>query len=228
MSRSPRDREAGGAGRSPRSADRSRFRTTLADPSRFVCPALSLSLSPSLALRSDVKIEDILSVNHGLKKDAILEGQTILLPSSKLSVRDREILDGVKGKGKYRAYPARKGEKIEDIIGKRGIKMAEVEKLNEGVDLASLQGELDPARGSDFPSTFHQRRELTLFFGCCCSLPSDQAPAKQVYREGEGDAVSSLPLSLARPSGPADAGEGGWVAWKTCESPTGPRRRRDP
>ena len=126
-------------------------------------------------------------MNHGLKKDAILEGQTILLPSSKLSVRDREILDGVKGKGKYRAYPVRKGEKIEDIIGKRGIKMAEVEKLNEGVDLASLQGELDPSRGSNFPSTFHQRRELTLFF-CCCSLSSDQAPAKQVHREGEGDA----------------------------------------
>ena len=91
--------------------------------------------------RADVKIEDILSVNHGLKKDVIEEGQTILLPSSKLSERDREILDGVKGKGKYRAYPVRKGETIEDIISKRGIKIAEVEALNEGVDLASLKGE---------------------------------------------------------------------------------------
>merc|ERR1711862_129839 len=88
----------------------------------------------------DVKIEDILSVNHGLRKDTILEGQTILLPSSKLSERDREILDGVgKGKGKYRAYPVRKGEVIEDIIEKRGIKMEEVEALNEGVDLSSLK-----------------------------------------------------------------------------------------
>ena len=110
-----------------------------------VLPAL-LSLSLSLSLGPDVKIEDILSVNHGLRKDTILEGQTILLPSSKLSERDREILDGVgKGKGKYRAYPVRKGEVIEDIIEKRGIKMEEVEALNEGVVLSSLKGEPHPA-----------------------------------------------------------------------------------
>ena len=89
---------------------------------------------------ADVKIEDILSVNHGLRKEKIQEGQTILLPSSKLSERDREILDGVKGWGKYRAYPVRKGECIEDIIEKRGITMDEVEALNEGVDLSSLRG----------------------------------------------------------------------------------------
>merc|ERR1712057_50029 len=52
-----------------------------------------------ISQKRDVKAEDILSVNHGLRKDTILEGQTILLPSSKLSERDREILDGV-GKGK--------------------------------------------------------------------------------------------------------------------------------
>merc|ERR1711959_269896 len=69
-----------------------------------------------ISQKRDVKIEDILSVNHGLRKEKIQEGQTILLPSSKLSERDREILDGVKGWGKYRAYPVRKGECIEDII----------------------------------------------------------------------------------------------------------------
>ena len=103
--------------------------------------------------RADVKIEDILSVNHGLKKDVIEEGQTILLPSSKLSERDREILDGVKGKGKYRAYPVRKGETIEDIISKRGIKIAEVEALNEGVDLASLKGESRGGRAREEEGT---------------------------------------------------------------------------
>merc|ERR1711959_416288 len=72
-----------------------------------------------ISQKRDVKIEDILSVNHGLRKDTILEGQTILLPSSKLSERDREVL--------------------EDIIEKRGIKMEEVEALNEGVDLSSLK-----------------------------------------------------------------------------------------
>ena len=88
----------------------------------------------------DVTIEDVLSVNHGLRQNEIEEGQTILLPSNKLSERDREILDGVKTKG-HRAYPVRKGETIEDIIEKRGIKMQEVEALNEGVDLSSLKGE---------------------------------------------------------------------------------------
>ena len=113
-------------------------------PALTSSPRFSLSLS--LSLGPDVKIEDILSVNHGLRKDTILEGQTILLPSSKLSERDREILDGVgKGKGKYRAYPVRKGEVIEDIIEKRGIKMEEVEALNEGVVLSSLKGEPHPA-----------------------------------------------------------------------------------
>merc|ERR1739848_922352 len=78
-----------------------------------------------ISQKRDFKIEDILSVNHGLRKEKIQEGQTILLPSSKLSERDREILDGVKGWGKYRAYPVRKGECIEDIIEKRGITMDE-------------------------------------------------------------------------------------------------------
>ncbi len=45
-----------------------------------------------------------------------------------------------RGKGKFRAYPVRKGETIEDIIEKRGIKMHEVEALNEDVDLCALKG----------------------------------------------------------------------------------------
>jgi len=116
---------------------------------------------PSL-VRADVKIDDILSVNHGLKKDVIEEGQTILLPSSKLSERDREILDGVKGRGKYRAYPVRKGESIEDIIEKRGIKMTEVEALNEGVDLTSLKA----FQVIKLPRNKYTEREKEMLVGC--------------------------------------------------------------
>ena len=85
-------------------------------------------------------VDEVLSLNHGLRKKFIEEGQTILLPSSRLSSRDKEILDGVKSKG-YRAYPVRKGETIEDITSKRGIRMGAVERLNEGVDLGSLRGQ---------------------------------------------------------------------------------------
>ncbi|QDZ25247.1 hypothetical protein HOP50_16g77930 [Chloropicon primus] len=115
-----------------------------------------------ISQKRDVKIDDILSVNHGLKKDVIEEGQTILLPSSKLSERDREILDGVKGRGKYRAYPVRKGESIEDIIEKRGIKMTEVEALNEGVDLTSLKA----FQVIKLPRNKYTEREKEMLVGC--------------------------------------------------------------
>ena len=34
-------------------------------------------------------------MNHDVKPDALEEGQTIILPAGKLSVRDREILAGI-------------------------------------------------------------------------------------------------------------------------------------
>jgi len=85
-----------------------------------------------------IKVEEIISLNHGLIKDKIDEGQTILLPANKLSTRDKEILDGVKVKG-YRAYPVRKGEIIDDILSKRKIKREDADALNEGVDLDKLK-----------------------------------------------------------------------------------------
>lgn len=114
-----------------------------------------------ISQKRDVTIEDVLSVNHGLRKNEIEEGQTILLPSSKLSERDREILDGVKTKG-HRAYPVRKGETIEDIIEKRGIKMQEVEALNEGVDLSSLKA----FQVIKLPRNKFTEREKEMLVGC--------------------------------------------------------------
>ena len=51
---------------------------------------------------------EIIAMNPDLGgKTSGLEGKTIVLPGDKLSVRDKEILDGMaKGKGKgYRIYP---------------------------------------------------------------------------------------------------------------------------
>ena len=67
------------------------------------------------------------------------EGQTIILPAGKLSVRDREILAGI-GPATYRTYPARSGETIEDIISKRSIRRDEVDRLNKDINLDSLAG----------------------------------------------------------------------------------------
>merc|ERR1711959_359264 len=154
-----------------------------------------------ISQKRDVKIEDILSVNHGLRKDTILEGQTILLPSSKLSERDREILDGVgKGKGKYRAYPVRKGEVIEDIIEKRGIKMEEVEALNEGVDLSSLKA----YQVIKLPRNKYTEREKEMLVGAA------RVPVV-FFSMGSGMSFGKLALVVLV------AGVAGVAAWKSCE-----------
>merc|ERR1712188_193838 len=150
-----------------------------------------------ISQKRDVKIEDILSVNHGLRKEKIEEGQTILLPSSKLSERDREILDGVKGGGKYRAYPVRKGEAIEDIIEKRGIKMAEVEALNEGVDLKAFQV-------IKLPRNKYTEREKEMLVGCA------RVPAAFFSSKG-GISFGKIGLVILV------AGLAGFAAWKSRE-----------
>lgn len=61
------------------------------------------------------------------------------MPVGKLSERDRLILDGM-GKGKYRTYPMRKGEKLSDVLSKRKITLKEFEDLNPGVNPDKIQG----------------------------------------------------------------------------------------
>merc|ERR1711959_254168 len=153
-----------------------------------------------ISQKRDVKIEDILSVNHGLRKEKIQEGQTILLPSSKLSERDREILDGVKGWGKYRAYPVRKGECIEDIIEKRGITMDEVEALNEGVDLSSLRA----YQVIKLPKNKFTEREKEMLVGCA------RVPAA-FFSSVSGISFGKIALVVLV------AGVAGVAAWKSRE-----------
>lgn len=100
---------------------------------------LSLSLCMLFAAMT---VDDVLKMNPDISTN-VVEGQTILLPSGKLSMRDREILDGIGPN--YRVYPVRGAETLEDIMSKRGILLSEVEALNPGVDLKKLAGGLTAA-----------------------------------------------------------------------------------
>lgn len=86
-----------------------------------------------------ITVQQIVSINHDVDPDKATEGQTILLPSGKLSARDKEILDGIDTA--YRIYPVRKGETLDDIITKRNITRDEMQGLNQGVNLDKLKGE---------------------------------------------------------------------------------------
>lgn len=92
----------------------------------------------SIAQKREVPLDQLLKLNHNTSPDALQEGQTLLLPSGKLSARDKKILQGI-GPWTYRTYPVRAGESLDDIISKRSITRAEMETLNPGVDLDRLQ-----------------------------------------------------------------------------------------
>lgn len=83
-------------------------------------------------------MKELEKLNHSISKSELTEGTTIVLPAGALSDRDKEIISGIGWR--YRTYPVRKGENIEDITSKRGISMAEMEKLNPNVDLQKLKG----------------------------------------------------------------------------------------
>lgn len=81
-----------------------------------------------------------MKLNHSTDLSTLEEGITILLPAEKLSDRDKEIIGGI-GR-KYRTYPVRKGETIDDIIVKRNITIEEMNKLNPDVNFDKLKGKL--------------------------------------------------------------------------------------
>lgn len=89
------------------------------------------------SLCSGFEVKELEKLNHSISKSELTEGTTIVLPAGALSNRDKEIISGIGWR--YRTYPVRKGEKIEDITSKRGISMTEMEKLNPDVDLQKLK-----------------------------------------------------------------------------------------
>lgn len=106
-----------------------------------VCGPMTVStwLSPG----ADMQLKRLIKLNHEIDPNNVGEGQTIVVPVGKLSDRDRLILDGM-GQGRYRTYPIRKGEKLEEVLSKRGISMEEFEKLNPGVNPKKVPGMLSP------------------------------------------------------------------------------------
>ena len=90
------------------------------------------------SLCSGFEVKELEKLNHSISKSELTEGTTIVLPAGALSDRDKEIISGIGWR--YRTYPVRKGENIEDITSKRGISMAEMEKLNPNVNLQKLKG----------------------------------------------------------------------------------------
>lgn len=92
----------------------------------------------SIAEKRDIDLNQLIKLNHEIDVNNVRADQTILVPVGKLSERDRMILDGM-GKGKYRTYPIRKGEKLSDVLSKRNISLKEFEDLNPGVDPDRIQ-----------------------------------------------------------------------------------------
>jgi hypothetical protein len=84
-------------------------------------------------------LKRLIKLNHEIDPNNVAEGQTILVPVGRLSDRDREILDGMGG-GRYRTYPIRMGEKLDEVLSKRGITMEEFEKLNPEVNTKKVTG----------------------------------------------------------------------------------------
>lgn len=94
-----------------------------------------------------MKVEDLITLNAARlgSRRSVEPGQKIVLPAAKLSSRDREILAGIEPGSKqsrgFRPYPVRKGETVEDIASKRKISMAELERLNPGVNLQKVKAD---------------------------------------------------------------------------------------
>ena len=84
-------------------------------------------------------MKEVLKLNPGLDPNNLKEGSSLTLPLGKLSARDRQILDGMRA-GNYRLYPVRAGERLDDILAKRGITMDEFVALNPDVNVNRVKG----------------------------------------------------------------------------------------
>lgn len=113
----------------------------------------------SIAKKRDMTVEELMAINADLQTKDATPGKTILLPSSKLSKRDKEILGGIGIK--YRVYPVRAGENLQDIMAKRRITDAEMKNLNPDLDLtkAVSANQLLKLPGDKF--TVREREMLT-------------------------------------------------------------------
>jgi len=118
----------------------------------------------SIASKRSMSPNDVKKYNKSLSKEGaeLSPGMTILLPAERLSKRDQEIIDGIKGINEPRVYPTRGGETIEDIITPRKISKADVERLNPNLKLGSLK----PGTRVFLPPGKYTVREKEMLQGC--------------------------------------------------------------
>lgn len=84
----------------------------------------------SIASKRSMSAGEVKKYNKSLRGEGLAPGTTILLPANRVSKRDQEIIDGIRGVNEPRVYPCRGGESLNDIIEPRKISKAEVERLN--------------------------------------------------------------------------------------------------
>lgn len=134
----------------------------------------------SIANKRGFTVLQITSINPDLNPDKVSEGQTILLPASGLSSRDKEILEGIGSV--YRIYPVRKGEALSDVMTKRNITRAEMEALNANINLEKLkEGQL-----LKLPANKFTVREREMLIGSGILPPEFFAATKNPFVIGFG------------------------------------------
>ncbi|KAJ9517164.1 hypothetical protein QJQ45_009080 [Haematococcus lacustris] len=157
----------------------------------------------SIARKRDITVDQLINMNPDLNVSELSEGQTMLLPAGKLSLRDKEILDGI-GVA-YRLYPVRAGESLEDIILKRKISVEEVQSLNPNTNLQklpsspSLPGPAPTAANTllKLPANKFTVREREMLIGSGIVPPEFFAAAKNPFVIGVGALLGVCGFVLA-------------------------------
>lgn len=145
----------------------------------------------SIARKRDITVDQLINMNPDLNVSELSEGQTMLLPAGKLSLRDKEILDGI-GVA-YRLYPVRAGESLEDIILKRKISVEEVQSLNPNTNLQKL-----PTNTLlKLPANKFTVREREMLIGSGIVPPEFFAAAKNPFVIGVGALLGVCGFVLA-------------------------------
>ena len=89
-----------------------------------------------------MNVDDLITLNASRlgSRRSVSPGERLVLPASRLSSRDREILAGIEpGSGqRFRPYPVRSVETAAAIAANRKISVAELQAANPGVDIDRL------------------------------------------------------------------------------------------
>ena len=122
----------------------------------------------TIASKRSMSAKEVRRINTSLANGGEpAAGTTILLPAERLSKRDQEIIDGIRGVNEPRVYPVRAGESLDEIISARKITLAEFERLNP-----KTSGTLKAGTKLLLPPGRYTVREREMLQGCGI-LPAD-------------------------------------------------------